>query len=294
MPGSCKFKLQWLGKDKYKEWLLQGKDVRHAKCRVCQSQFDISSMGEAALTSHAKGQKHQHQLQSFRQTQRTNMTMSSFCRPSTSAAESESSQSSSAASASSSGPGPSQKHGSNSAASASATTVGDTGTHQPNQFAVHSDARKAEILWVLRQVDTHQSFRSSADSGNLFRKMFPDSRVAKQFSCGEQKCRYLAIYGLAPYFKNLLTTRVKDEDTYVVLFDESLNSKTHRKQMDIHVRIWTGDRVVTRFFTAEFMGHGTAEIMLDKFMKGLGNLKLGDLLQVSMDGPSVNWKFHRL
>ena len=194
MPGSCKFKLQWLGKDKYKEWLLQGKDVRHAKCRVCQSQFDISSMGEAALTSHAKGQKHQHQLQSFRQTQRTNMTMSSFCRPSTSAAESESSQSSSAASASSSGPGPSQKHGSNSAASASATTVGDTGTHQPNQFAVHSDARKAEILWVLRQVDTHQSFRSSADSGNLFRKMFPDSRVAKQFSCGEQKCRYLAIY----------------------------------------------------------------------------------------------------
>ena len=114
MPGSCKFKLQWLGKDKYKEWLLQGKDVRHAKCRVCQSQFDISSMGEAALTSHAKGQKHQHQLQSFRQTQRTNMTMSSFCRPSTSAAESESSQSSSAASASSSGPGPSQKHGSNS------------------------------------------------------------------------------------------------------------------------------------------------------------------------------------
>ena len=97
MPGSCKFKLQWFGKDKYKEWLLQGKDVRHAKCRVCQSQFDISSMGEAALTSHAKGQKHQHQLQSFRQTQRTNMTMSSFCRPSTSAAESESSQSSSAA-----------------------------------------------------------------------------------------------------------------------------------------------------------------------------------------------------
>ena len=32
---------------------------------------------------------------------------------------------------------------------------------------------------------------------------------------------------------------------FTILFDESLNKQ---KQMDIHVRFWEGDKVVTRYF----------------------------------------------
>ena len=59
--------------------------------------------------------------------------------------------------------------------------------------------------------------------------MFPDSGVAKQFSCGEKKCAYLATFGIAPYFVSLLKTKIKSETTYVV-FDESLNTNLQKKK----------------------------------------------------------------
>ena len=33
----------------------------------------------------------------------------------------------------------------------------------------------------------------------LLQSMFPDSEIAKNFSCSESKARYIATFGLAPY-----------------------------------------------------------------------------------------------
>lgn len=61
-------------------------------------------------------------------------------------------------------------------------------------------------------------------TGQLFSAMFPDSDIAKNFSCGQTKCAYICAYGLAPHFKGLLTNKLKSGDeNYVLLFDESLN-----------------------------------------------------------------------
>lgn len=132
-------------------------------------------------------------------------------------------------------------------------------------------------------------------AGSLFRRMFPDSNIASNFKCGETKSSYLTVFGIAPYFKSLVMERIKSaQNGYVLLFDESLNQKTQSKQMDIHVRFWDNDVVATRYFSSEFMGHSTAEDMVEVFHKSTEGLSYKKLVQLSMDGPNVNLKFHKL
>ena len=121
-------------------------------------------------------------------------------------------------------------------------------------FLNKDDVLKAETLWTLKLVANHYSFNSSADMAKLFSAMFPDSEIAKQFTCGERKAAYITVFGLAEHFKKLLKESVKGP--FVVLFDESLNKKMQEKQMDIHIRYWNNlsSEVKTRYFGSEFLG----------------------------------------
>ena len=82
---------------------------------------------------------------------------------------------------------------------------------------------KAEILWALKVIMSHYSYKSCEGTSKLFQAMFPD-RIASQFSYGEKKCAYLICFGLAPHFEQLLKDIVKKEEAFVLMFDESLNS----------------------------------------------------------------------
>ena len=46
---------------------------------------------------------------------------------------------------------------------------------------------KAEILWAIKSVMSHFSFRASGDIRGLFQNMFPDSAIAMDFACGKTK-----------------------------------------------------------------------------------------------------------
>ncbi|KAL0146888.1 hypothetical protein M9458_057827 [Cirrhinus mrigala] len=82
------------------------------------------------------------------------------------------------------------------------------------------------------------------------------------------------------------------------MFDESMNRTTKNKQLDLHVRYWTTDEtgtyVCSRYYGSEFLGHSTAEDLLDKFKEGTKELCLSKMLSLSMDGPNVNWRFVQL
>lgn len=149
---------------------------------------------------------------------------------------------------------------------------------------------KAEILWTLKIVESHYSFRSAEKSAELFRLMFPDSQVAAEFKCGQTKASYLTSFGLAPHFSKLLLDCVNSSPEYVLLFDESSNHKTQTKQLDFHVRYWSDNAVRTHYLTSEFLGHSAAIDLQQKFSKVISesNFKQANLLQISMDGPSVN------
>ena len=125
--------------------------------------------------------------------------------------------------------------------------------------------------------------------------MFPDSELAAKFACGERKANYVMRFGLAPHFKAAINSDVNRCSAYVLLFDESYNAITKNKQMDIFIRYWTSEeRVGSRYIQSMFMGHGRAQDILEHFLAGVGSLELKRVLQVSMDGPNVNWAFHKL
>ena len=62
---------------------------------------------------------------------------------------------------------------------------------------------RAEVLWTLHFVDRHYSYKSQEENNQLFERMFPDSDIAKNYSCTETKTRYSTTFGLAPYMRSL-------------------------------------------------------------------------------------------
>ncbi|KAJ8348774.1 hypothetical protein SKAU_G00273630 [Synaphobranchus kaupii] len=123
--------------------------------------------------------------------------------------------------------------------------------------------------------------------------MFPDSQIVNTFTCGKDKTAYITRFGLAPYIKKELISNV-NTGTFVLMFDESLNNSTKTKQLDVHVRYWEGDHVQSRYLGSQFMGHSTAQDLLQHFKECVEQLNLRNLVSISMDGPNVNWKFFEL
>ena len=62
--------------------------------------------------------------------------------------------------------------------------------------------------------------------------------------------------------------------------------------MDFVVRYFNKDRVTCRYLTSGFLGQTHAEDLKKKFEEGIKDLEKKKMLQVSMDGPNVNWKLY--
>lgn len=150
-----------------------------------------------------------------------------------------------------------------------------TSTSQPstssNAFGSFANVAtlKAEILWVFQTVSRHHSYTSNEDIHLVFQAMFPDSACASTFTCGRDKTAYLARFGVAPYLKKELISRA-NKDAFVIMFDESMNTTTKTKQLDLHVRHWSTDETGTpivrsRYLGSQFLGHSTAEDLLEHF-----------------------------
>ena len=106
--------------------------------------------------------------------------------------------------------------------------------------------------------------------------------------------RYIVNFGLAPYFKELLTGDVTNSPCNVISFDESMNSVTQKCHIDFIIRFWNEmeEQVQSRYWDSDFIGHSKATDILKHFLDNVGGmLDLSKMIQVLMDGPSTNWKF---
>ncbi|XP_040917268.1 uncharacterized protein LOC121197645 [Toxotes jaculatrix] len=122
--------------------------------------------------------------------------------------------------------------------------------------------------------------------------MFPDSDIARNFQCGKDKIAYIIKWGIAEFVKKELISKVTGP--FILMFDESLNRASKKKQLDLHVRYWDGGQVQSRYLGSQFLGHATANDLLKEVKECAGNLDLSKLLSFSMDGPNVNLKFFDL
>ena len=89
---------------------------------------------------------------------------------------------------------------------------------------------------------------------------------------------------------------IEQSDHYCILFGESTSKITRKEQMDIFVRFWsksTND-VDIMDFKSLFLGHTINNDLLDTFKTSQANIDTDKIFQVTVDGPSVNWKFYEL
>ena len=86
---------------------------------------------------------------------------------------------------------------------------------------------------------------------------------------------------------------VRKADIVVLLFDESLNSKTQTCEMDVIVRYWDKDLelVKSRYLGSSFLGHARAKDLLEHLSKLTEEISSSEVFQVAMDSPSVNHNF---
>ena len=159
---------------------------------------------------------------------------------------------------------------------------------------VKSEITKAEIIWLLKTVDSGFSLRSNDDLSDVFAAMFPDSAIALQFQMARSKSMYELNHGLAPHFKSLLVETLQMSEIHVYSFDESLNEVTQTSEMDLYIRFWdvNRNRVNVRYFGSSSLGHTTHKDLLTHFNDIVKGLEPPKLYQISMDGPNVNLKFH--
>ena len=65
---------------------------------------------------------------------------------------------------------------------------------------VSTGATESEALWAMFVAKHNLPFLASDHANKLFPKMFPDSELAKQFSCGRTKTTAIVKEALAPHF----------------------------------------------------------------------------------------------
>ena len=161
---------------------------------------------------------------------------------------------------------------------------------------VNAQKMEAEILWALKIVGSHYSFNSSQNISDLFSHMFPDSEICKKAKLGKTKMSYTVNYGLAPYFKEQLVSQLKKCDEIVVCFDEAFNVISGRGQMDIVVRYWDDKTNKCQPDTSPHHLWGTVvqRMSCQHSKMESAELLLHSIMQVSMDGPNVNWSFLKM
>ena len=98
--------------------------------------------------------------------------------------------------------------------------------HDNSTVIKDMDVIKAQVIWLLKSVDSGYSTRSSDDILNCFRAMFPDSKIAQSIKMKKDKASYILNYGLAPHFKDMLMSEINKSDILVLSFDKALNKKT--------------------------------------------------------------------
>lgn len=279
------FQVDWVRKKEFCTWLTSVRNSSDkAHCKLCKKNFDVGNMGISAVNSHMQSAKHRRISQKQQDMAATQNTLNvTVMRASSANADVPQAMTAS-----------SSVTPSTSVVPADPTVVSTVGTKKDLTSFVHKDdVTKAEILWALKTVMANYSYNSSAGLNELLRVMFPDSEIAKKFQLGSTKIGYIIRHGLAPYFSAELQSEAKQCEHFVLAFDESLNKVSQHGQMDVHIRFYdkSGGKVSTRYFGSQFLGHATADDLVRHFVECMKDLNYRNLIQISMDGPSVNWSF---
>lgn len=162
-------------------------------------------------------------------------------------------------------------------------------------FSTEEQTLRAEILWAMKCAQSNFSFSSNTNLASVFRAMFPDSEIARNYGMSESKIKYVLAFGVAPYVRERLIDDLQS-CPFTFLFDETTTSQV-KKQYDGYVQYESRQykKIITHYAGSLFLGHCTAEQLKSHFFEFGESLKwdLKYLLHIGMDGPNVNKSFHK-
>ena len=291
MPGKCQFHLKWMELSEFKEWLKPSKFKDMAFCSICNKEFSISGRGIGQVKAHAARKTHGSFVRQVIK-QPNILDQIQFTRPTPSESAFQSSSSSVT-------PPPSDSPSPTTECSASSGPLFQfpappKSNQQPilPRETLRDQITKAEILYAFKLMDSHGSMNSCNHISDLFSLMFPDSEIAKGFRMCSDKAAYVINHGLGPYFERKIKKIMNESEFLVAQFDESLNKVSQRGQMDLHIRyIDSSNMVQTKYVTSAFLGHACAENLFTALKSCFpDDSYIEKILQLSMDGPAVNWK----
>lgn len=120
----------------------------------------------------------------------------------------------------------------------------ETAKHlQVHLIYISDKVTEAEIIWSITSLINHHSLRSAGSIASLFKIMFPDSTIASKLQVGATKMSYLISYGLAPYFRKLIYSKLLKCQFYEVSFDENFNKDAKKWQMDIVIKFYDEEQL---------------------------------------------------
>ena len=159
--GKVVFNESWLSDERFKTWLKQGNDCHKAVCILCNtSVIDITRKGVSALLWHAVGSKYKERL-------RTYNPISSLCFMNE---------------------------------DVNKDTPKAISTPRVDSLMSSVAVSHFEIYRAMKVLWSHLSYRSCLNLNELFRKMFPESQVAKSFQLFKNKMCLLCCFWFSPIF----------------------------------------------------------------------------------------------
>ena len=145
---------------------------------------------------------------------------------------------------------------------------------------------EAEARWATFIAKHNIAFLASDHATKLFRKMFPDSEIAKKFSCGRTKTTAIVKEALAPHFLSKTTENMSYP--FSLMMDES-NDKSD-KSCIILVRVF--DPILcdvrTRFLDMPVVNVGNAQNLFDALKLSLAGKGLDFSKAVAFMSDTTN------
>lgn len=156
--------------------------------------------------------------------------------------------------------------------------------------ALQDSVIKAETMFTGYLLEHNLPLQASAHAGPLFRKMFPDSEIAKKYGCGPTKTTAIVNYALAPSFLEPLVEHLR-VNPFSLAIDGSSDTGTE-SMYPLVVRIYDVNRksVFSMFWHMCLISDCTAKGIFAKVSEVFISQKVPweNVIGLSLDNAAVN------
>lgn len=149
---------------------------------------------------------------------------------------------------------------------------------------------KAEALFAMSVVSRSIPYSWADTATEMYKVMFSDSEVTKNFSCGRHKLSYVISDGLGPYFKaKVITELCRPGVFYSVLIDGTPKPEQRVQQLDVQVRYFSESKqqVTVEHLMSFNLGRATGDITVEYVEQALADVPRNWFLCFFSDDPNV-------